>query len=116
MNAADRSPADGLAISVVNLSNHQSMGSMDVSAHMYVAQAVRPEKAGATMTQTFRMSTGILMKRSAFQISPEVTMRPGYMVPPTTRPSGYHAVGSNQFQNSWDRPSTSHSHDRVRHT
>lgn len=51
------------------------------------------------MTQTFRMSTGMLMSRNPFQIRPEVTMIPGYMVPPTTRPRGYHAVGSNQFQN-----------------
>ena len=28
----------------------------------------------------------------------EVTMRPGYNVPPATRPSGYHDRSSNQFQ------------------
>jgi hypothetical protein len=33
-------------------------------------------------------------------MTPLVAMRPGYTVPPTTRPRGYHAVGSNQFQNS----------------
>ncbi len=33
-------------------------------------------------------------------MTPLVAIRPGYTVPPTTRPSGYQAVGSNQFQNS----------------
>lgn len=69
-------------------------------ANRYVAKAVRPEKAGASCTQTSRMSTGMLTAWRAFQIRPDVTMSPGYRVPPTTRPSGYQAVGSNQFQNS----------------
>lgn len=39
--------------------------------------AVRPEKAGASMTQTFLMSTGMLINRKKLQMRPEVTMRPG---------------------------------------
>jgi hypothetical protein len=31
----------------------------------------------------------------------EVTMRPGYRVPPATLPRGYHDRESNQFQNDW---------------
>ena len=67
---------------------------------MYVAQAVKPAKPGASITQTFRISTGMLIMRRKFHIRPDVTIKPGYIVPPTTLPRGYHAVGSNQFQNS----------------
>jgi hypothetical protein len=48
------------------------------------------EKSGARKTQTLRMSTGKLTAWRSQWIKPEVTMRPGYTVPPTTRPSGYH--------------------------
>jgi len=33
-------------------------------------------------------------------MAPAVIMRPGYTVPPTILPNGYHAVSSNQFRNS----------------
>ena len=45
--------------------------------HRYVAQAVKPENAGASITHTFRISTGMLIMCKKFQMRPEVTMRPG---------------------------------------
>jgi hypothetical protein len=49
MNAAARRPAEG---------------EVDIShVKRYIARAVKPEKAGASRTQMFRMSTGIVRKR-----------------------------------------------------
>ncbi len=49
MNAAARRPADG---------------EVDISdVRRYAARAVRPENAGASRTQMFRMSTGIARRR-----------------------------------------------------
>ena len=76
IKAAARRLAPGDAISAVKLllisrtaSGHKT--------HRYVASAVRPENAGAIMTQTFLISTGILIMRKKLQINPEVTIRPG---------------------------------------
>jgi hypothetical protein len=64
----------------------------------YVASAVKALKPGAKSTHTLRMSTGRLMNCKKLWITAEVTMRPGYSVPPATLPRGYHERESNQFQ------------------
>jgi hypothetical protein len=46
-------------------------------AKRYVAKAVRLEKAGASWTQTSRMSIGMLIVWSAFQMRPLVIISPG---------------------------------------
>jgi hypothetical protein len=83
MKAAASNPAPSPLISLVK---------------RYVAKAVKPLNPGANMTHTFRISTGkLIILKSLWKIA-EVTMRPGYKVPPATRPSGYHERESNQFQ------------------
>jgi len=84
INAAASNPAPSSLISRVN---------------RYVASAVSPLNPGASKTHIFRMSTGKLINRSVLWMTAEVTMRPGYNVPPATRPRGYHERESNQFQN-----------------
>jgi hypothetical protein len=66
----------------------------------YVKYAVSPEKAGASMTQMFLISTGKPIFLNACQMEPLVTMSPGYRVPPVTLPSGYQVLSSNQLRNS----------------
>lgn len=79
MNAAANSPAEGEA---------------DISdVRRYIANAVSPEKPGARSTQMFLMSTGIERSRRRWYMAPEVTMRPGYNVPPVTLPKGCHVPG-----------------------
>lgn len=89
----------------------------------YVAMAVRPLKilykhvkkfsynlkgviimmllylnTGARNTQISLMCIGIFMACNIQCIVPDVIIRPGYTVPPTIRPRGYHARSSNQFR------------------
>lgn len=84
MKAAASNPAPSVAISRVK---------------RYVARAVNPLNPGANKTQTLRISTGRFTSHKSLWMTAEVTMRPGYNVPPATRPSGYHDLESNQFQN-----------------
>ena len=86
MNAAASKPAPSPFISRVK---------------RYVARAVNPLNPGAKRTHTLRISTGKLMNRRILWMMAEVTMRPGYKVPPATLPRGYHDRESNQFQNDW---------------
>ena len=53
---------------------------------------------GARKTQMSRMWTGKWRELRSQWMVPEVTMRPGYTVPPTILPRGYHARSSNQFR------------------
>lgn len=76
MKAAANSPALSFDICFVNLI-HELVESTGHVAYRYVAQAVKPAKAGASMTQTFRISTGKLSQCRIFQMMPDVTMRPG---------------------------------------
>ncbi len=55
--------------------------------------------SGARKTHTSRMSMVMLRAWSTWWSTDEVSMRPGKIVPPIMRPSGYHAVASNQLWN-----------------
>lgn len=69
-------------------------GELEISfVNKYAASAVSPEQAGASRTQMLRISTGKVRNRSTWYITPLVTMRPGYRVPPVTRPRGCHVSG-----------------------
>ncbi|GMG29744.1 unnamed protein product [Ambrosiozyma monospora] len=66
----------------------------------YMANEVNDEKAGANKTQMFLMSTGNPIAFKAEKITEEVTIKPGYNVPPVTLPKGYQVLSSNQFKKS----------------
>ena len=61
----------------------------------------KPAKTGARKTQIFRMSIG---RNSASRLHLKVAavpMMPGKIVPPMTRPSGYHDSESYQFHRAY---------------
>jgi hypothetical protein len=62
-----------------------------------VARAVMPANSGARKTHTLRMLMVMLTACSALYSSAAVAIRPGKIVPPTLRPSGYHVRVSKKF-------------------
>ena len=62
--------------------------------------AVKELKSGPIMTQTSLTSTGwslsAALRNQWIQVA--VSVSPGYIVPPTTRPRGYHVRSSKKFQ------------------
>jgi len=56
-------------------------------------------KKGAINTQIFLISNGNAKKSIVHLMKLEVNIMPGYTVPPTTLPNGYHDSLSYQFQN-----------------
>src|SRR5450830_521006 len=87
INKAAKSPASGLF-------EHSLV-------KKYVEIDVRPANTGAMKTHTFLMSIGKDRKSEIHLMEADVTMMPGKMVPPMTRPSGYQDSLSNQFQKSY---------------
>ena len=82
MSAADASPAPGPRTSRMNRK---------------VARAQNAANTGAVNTHTSWTCIGILSQVSRFHIAPAVKIRPGYIVPPITRPSGYQVNESKKF-------------------
>jgi len=82
MSAADTNPAPEPRTSLMNKN---------------VANAQNAAKTGAVKTQTSWTSMGMCIQLSKFHTAPAVKMRPGYIVPPMTRPSGYQVNESKKF-------------------